>query len=56
MKTKPSKKVLAFGDPIANFYHAYSKGKGILRLPIKAALVGFHGRNGYVSSRRNGAA
>src|ERR1041385_5452151 len=47
MKSKPFKKVLTFGDLIADFYHTCGKRKGI---------VGFQGRNGYVLSRGNGAA
>jgi hypothetical protein len=56
MRTKPSKKALTFGDLVANFYHTYGKrkGKGILRLLIKAEIVGFHGRDRYVLSRGNG--
>jgi hypothetical protein len=43
---------------ITNFYHTYGKrkGKGILRLLIKAELVGFRGRDRYVLSRGNGKA
>lgn len=57
MKTRPkAKNVLTFGDLVANFYHTYGKtrGKGMLRLLIKAELVGFHDRNHYVLSRGKG--
>jgi len=56
MKTKPSRKALTFGDLVANFYHTYGERRagGVLRLLIKAELVGFRGRNRYVLNRGNG--
>ena len=56
MKTKPTKKGPTFGHLIENFYEAYGerKGQGILRLLIKAELVGFRGRSRFVLDKGNG--
>jgi len=56
MKTMPAKTGLTFGGLVANFYNTFGErnAKGILRLAVKAGLVGFRGRNHYVVSRDGG--
>lgn len=53
MKPVSAKTTLTFGSLVANFYNTYGErnAKGVLRLAIKAGLVGFRGRNHYVVSR-----
>ena len=45
-----------FGDLIENFCETYGerRGQGILRLLIKAELVGFRGRGRFVLDKGNG--
>ena len=49
----PSITGLTFGGLVANFYNTFGErnAKGVLRLAVKAGLVGFRGRNHYVVSR-----
>jgi len=56
MKSTPTKTGLTFGGLVVNFYNTFGErnAKGVLRLAIKAGLIGFRGRNHYVVSREGG--
>ena len=56
MKHMPTKTELTFGGLIVNFYNTFGErnAKGVLRLAVKAGLVGFRGRNHYLVSRDGG--
>ena len=52
----PSITGLTFGGLVANFYNTFGErnAKGVLRLAVKAGLVGFCERNHYVVNRDGG--
>jgi hypothetical protein len=54
MKSKPSKKVLTFGDFIESAYNAYGKrkGPGMVRLAVNSRVLDFRGRQRFVISEK----
>ena len=56
MKTVLAKTGPTFGGLVVNFYNTFGErnAKGVLRLAVKAGLIGFRGRNHYVVSREGG--